>query len=200
MRQTATGWCRREAWYSLNDYEYVYDPVTETSRGFNGNLVDHDSGQITPVGWRFAASAQPLMDLHSNAAIVAAAVDRRAHPRGAASVVTVTATLLNGGNLDGGRATAVTGDGCGRDVAGEVAARRHAGVTLRSGELGWRWYLMQPAEAGLYPLTAAVEMRNPQAEKGLEDNRVTLSLWLLRPGETLEQARVYRFEVVRSGG
>ena len=40
---------------------------------------------------------------------------------------------------------------------------------------------------GLYPLTAAVEMQNPQAERSLEDNRVTLSLWLLRPGETLEQ-------------
>ena len=80
MRQTATGWCRRGRG-SLNDYEYVYDPVTETSRGFNGNLVDHDSGQITPVGWRFAASAQPLMDLHSNAAIVGGSRSARAHPR-----------------------------------------------------------------------------------------------------------------------
>ena len=190
------------AWYSLNDYEYVYDPVTETSRGFNGNLVDHDSGQITPVGWRFAASAEPLMDLHSNAAIVAAAIEPAAPiPAAAASVVMVTATLLNGGNLDAAdvRLAVYAGD---PDAGGTLLERSQPGVTLAS-HCGQEARLAVVFDAtgwapGLYSLTAAVEMQNPQAERSLEDNRVTLSLWLLRPGETLEQTRLPL--VVRGGG
>lgn len=39
------------AWFSLNDYAYD----AKTGRGLNGNLFDHDSGQITPLGRDFIA-------------------------------------------------------------------------------------------------------------------------------------------------
>ncbi len=46
------------AWYSLNDKEYDI----ETGIGFNGNLFDHDSGTIKPLGNAFAAYTAPLVD------------------------------------------------------------------------------------------------------------------------------------------
>ena len=113
----------------------------------------------------------------------------------------MTATLLNGGNLDAAdvRLAVCAGD---PDAGGTLLERSQPGVTLAS-HCGQEARLAVVFDAtgwapGLYSLTAAVEMQNPQAERSLEDNRVTLSLWLLRPGETLEQTRLPL--VVRGGG
>lgn len=44
------------AWFSLNYWEYNL----ETRFGLNGNLLDHDSGAITPLGHDFAAYTQAV--------------------------------------------------------------------------------------------------------------------------------------------
>ena len=51
---------QRWAWYSLNDQ--MYDP--ETGQGFNGNLFDPVTRQITAFGRDYAAYTERLGLLH----------------------------------------------------------------------------------------------------------------------------------------
>ena len=177
------------AWYSLNDHKYD----VQTGIGFNGNLFDHDSGQITPVGNRFAAYTAPLVDMHSNVAITAAAFEPSMPiTAGITSAVTVTAAIFNGGNLaaEGVRLHVYRGD---PDQGGVLVAQSppaavssHCTAELRLSAA----FAVRDWGPGVYPLTLVVQVQNPQQEKTLEDNRVETSVWILREGQTLERTHI----------
>lgn len=54
------------SWYSLNDYEFSF----ETGVGANGNLFDHDTAEIRPLGEAFAAHTAPLVDTYFELALL----------------------------------------------------------------------------------------------------------------------------------
>jgi hypothetical protein len=86
------------SWYSLNDY--VYDPSADLERGFNGNLFDHDSGAITPLGEDFAAYAGATYVQYADAAIRTLRVDRTAiEDPNAPGTLQIEVAVQNRGNL-----------------------------------------------------------------------------------------------------
>lgn len=90
------------AWYSLNDYVYVPDVQED---GFNGNLLDHDSSVITPVGKAFAEYAGRYSLDYLDLALHRINVSQTSIPAGTEGIaLTVNASFLNRGNLAANRA------------------------------------------------------------------------------------------------
>ena len=84
------------SWYSLNDYVYSYPDRMD---GFNGNLLDHDSGQITPLGKDFAQYASRHGADYVDLAVRTASARPVSIPAGAGASVTLNVSLFNRGNL-----------------------------------------------------------------------------------------------------
>ena len=174
-------------WYSLNDYRYDID----TGIGLNGNLFDHDTGQITAVGNRFKAYIAPLVDNHSNLSIIDMTLEPAFELEQGSSVpVTVTVTLANGGNLpvDVTALRIIRGenaqDGTSMartDVNAQLAERCQATLTVKASFSVSGW------EPGLYPLLVTVGVQDVGIEKNLDDNRVNTSLWILQEGQELDR-------------
>ena len=86
------------AWYSLNDRHYDIN----SGGGFNGNLFDHDSGELMMLGEAFAAYTAPLVDAYADPTV--AAIDMLPSPLVSSTVpstLTVNVYLLNGGTVAG---------------------------------------------------------------------------------------------------
>lgn len=82
------------SWYSLNDYAYSFD----TGIGANGNLFDHDSAQLQPVGQAFADYTAPLVDRHHNLAVVGLQAPS-VLPADTTTSIPVHVWITNAGNL-----------------------------------------------------------------------------------------------------
>jgi hypothetical protein len=83
------------SWFSLNDQPW--DP--ETGTGFNGNLFNPESLQIEPLGEDFGAYTAPLMQRNVDLAVSHIGFAPSYAVVGAATPVTITLTLLNGGSI-----------------------------------------------------------------------------------------------------
>lgn len=85
------------AWYSLNDYVWRMT----TGIGYNGNLFDHDTAAITPLGEAFAAYTAKLIDLHVDPAAVSVDVQPSVFlSAGAPFTLTVDVRAVNAGSAN----------------------------------------------------------------------------------------------------
>ncbi len=84
------------SWYSLNDYPYNFD----TRIGFNGNLLDHDTGVMTPLGQDFAGYAAKVYTPYTEVTLQDAQVTP-AHVVSVTSTTTITIHVVvnNRGNV-----------------------------------------------------------------------------------------------------
>ena len=86
------------SWFGLNNYVYSYP---DREYGFNGNLADHDSGEITPLGRDFAQYAAVYDKDYADLAFRLASISRTQVPAGAEGVpVAVKISVYNRGNVD----------------------------------------------------------------------------------------------------
>ena len=83
------GW----AWFSMN--YYAYDPATGI--GHNGHLLDHQTGEITPVGRAFVAYVAPRVVPTPELIIVAATVTPSTIASGTNPSLAVQLTIANQG-------------------------------------------------------------------------------------------------------
>lgn len=180
------------AWYSLNDYIY-HSPDREN--GFNGNLLDHDSGVMTPVGQAFAAYAGQLYQPYTDAALrsmeVASATTKKNGQQ-----VTVDVTVINRGNQPAEEAKVELwlGD---PQAGGTLIAEKPLPATLaprcsERGEVTFEW---QPGDlpAGFYELTVRVVAGDATLEAGLDNNRLTRSV-RVGPDDEFEWVYLPMFE------
>ncbi len=85
------------SWFGLNNYVYS-DP--DRLDGFNGNLLEHDSGQITPLGQDFVQYTQRYDLDYVDLAVRRASASITSIPVGAAGTnVRLDVSLFNRGNL-----------------------------------------------------------------------------------------------------
>lgn len=150
------------SWYSLNDYQYSF----ETGIGANGNLFDHDSGAITPVGEAFAAYTAPLVDAYPNA-VVAAVQAPPLITLGVGVLHTVEVQIVNAGNTTARnvqvelRQTDVHGTVTTIGTQFAVALESHC---ASAATFSFDWTPSAP-ESGVYTLTAHVTATGDRASE-----------------------------------
>ncbi len=88
------GW----GWFSLNDKEFDM----KTFVGFNGNLFDHDNGVMSAFGQTFGAYTAPLTTRFADTKLAGVEVSPSYLIEATTEVITLSVTLVNGGNLPSG--------------------------------------------------------------------------------------------------
>lgn len=157
------------AWFSLNYYAFGTPPTI----GLNGNLYDHDSGAIEPLGEDFAAYAEKrvlrMIDLQATA--LEATQPTNQLP------VTLRGTLINRGGIAATNVTMRFWDG-NPDDGGELLGT--SPVTAQAlpdcyhqytGEVSW-----SPAASGAYTLYTDLTADNLALDQDLSNNRRSLNV------------------------
>ncbi len=172
------------AWYSLNDR--VYDMTT--GEGYNGNLFDHDSGAITPLGRSFSAYTAELADDYVDPIAVSAVVRPGIFLKpNEPNAVTVAVTVANGGTLAAEDLTVKLWlgdpDRGGRLLGSEtivVAAARCRATAQATFE--WRTGALQPGSRTLVAEVSAGAM----TDRRPGNNRAYARVVVLEPGQEVQ--------------
>jgi hypothetical protein len=109
------GW----GWFSLNDKEFDI----KTFIGFNGNLFDHDSGVMNGLGTAFAAYTAPLTSHFANAQLAGVEVTPSYLIDATTTAITVSVTVVNGGNLPSGPVNVTLWAGTPGDAANRLGSQ-----------------------------------------------------------------------------
>lgn len=166
------------AWYSLNDYLYKYP---DQLNGFNGNLLEHDSGAMTPLGQAFAEYAGRLYQPYTDAALRRMDVSLATAQPQSAQQVNVDVTLVNRGNqpVAGAKVQLWLGD---PHSGGTLLREQPLAETLAprcsdSEEVRLVW-LPGDLPPGFYRLTAQVVAGDAKLEAGLDNDSLTRTVRL----------------------
>lgn len=170
-------------WYSLNDK--VYDP--DSGIGFNGNLLDYDSGEITDLGEAFAAYVNPLVDHHGDPLVWSVTVRGESFvPSGQPLSLTVDVRLANAGTLPvgGAQVTVWAGEvGNGQPLATQAVPELPPTCALGVVTVSVPW--QATLTPGPHRLVA--EVSGGADDRRLENNRADTVLVALPPGQTVQR-------------
>jgi len=159
------------AWFSLNYWEYNID----ANIGLNGNLFDHDSAQITPLGRDFAAYTNAVtvrtIDLAiQNIQLSATTVD-------ANTPVTLTVDFVNQGGIAAEDVTVQFWDGNpksgGRLLGTSETAAQVSTACHSPQQVSYQWF---PTETGVHTIYAVLSATNLGQDLNDENNYAALPL------------------------
>ncbi len=167
------------AWFSLNYWELDLN----TNRGLNGNLLDHDSGQITPLGRDFAAYTNGVTVHTIDLAI--RALQLSASTVDVNTPVTINTTFVNQGGIAAENVTAQVWDGnpnSGGILIGSSAVEAQVSTDCHTPyRVSYQW---QPTVPGVHTIYVKLLASNLDRDVNLNNNYATLAITVASDGPT----------------
>lgn len=159
------------AWFSLNDYEFNL----QTYQGLNGNLFDHDSHQITPLGLDFENYVKPLMIKQIDLAMRTFSVDLA--QAAVNQPVVLTAAFANQGSVAAQDTTVRFWRGdprAGGQLLGVASSQPQ--ILPECGVAHQGVFVWTPTQPGVYPIFAELTAANSTLESNRNNNYASLTL------------------------